>query len=58
MRGSFSASDERFVSCGTGVEFYFLPRPFFYVEGPASAMPWAPKGTPAPVRGPSEDVYP
>ena len=27
-------------------------------EGPARAMPRPPKGTPAPVRGPSEDVYP
>ena len=27
-------------------------------KGPASAMPWGPRAAPAPVCGPSEDVYP
>ena len=41
-----------------GWKFLFLARDKIFVEAVASAMPWPPKGTPAPVRGPSEDVYP
>ena len=29
-----------------------------WLEGPPGDMPWPPKAAPAPVRGPSEDVYP
>ena len=56
MGEGFSASDDRFVSCGR-VEVPISLHKIF-VEAVASAMPWPPKGTPAPVRGPSEDVYP
>ena len=28
------------------------------LEAPPGDMPWPPKAAPAPVRGPSEDVYP
>ena len=41
-----------------GWDFLFLAAAISSLEGPACAMPCPPRVTPAPVRGPSEDIYP
>eukprot|EP00964_Phaeocystis_antarctica_P028980 scaffold16321_cov39-Phaeocystis_antarctica.AAC.2 len=51
MRGCFSASHERFVSCGRA-EVPISCSDKMAVEAPASDLPWGPRAAPAPVRGP------
>ena len=53
MRGCFSASDDRFVSCGRGWKFLFLRGDNILHEASASDLPWGPRAAPAPVCGPS-----
>jgi len=57
MGEAFSASDDRFVSCGR-VEVLISRGQQIFTEAVARDLPWGPGAAPAPVRGPSEDVCP
>ena len=60
MRGSFSASDERFTLCGrVEVSSYFIVVTKTDLKDPPVPCPGPPRGPRCTgPRGPSEDVYP
>ena len=55
MSEGFSASDDGFTG---GRKILFLQADKICFEALARNMSWGPRVTPAPVRGPSENVYP
>ena len=53
-----SARSLRALASVGGWKIISQPGNKIWLEAPPGDMPWPPKAAPAPVRGPSEDVYP
>ena len=53
-----SARSLRALASVGGWKIISHPPNKIWLEGPPGDMPWPPKAARAPVRGPSEDVYP